>query len=247
MKPAARANIWHNDFSMVAGKSGQFHALSRQNLSPILSCVALLALCLPGLAQDAPPTVAFGFSFPGSQPEHYAISIPASGNATYISDGKLTPNSDSDAFRVEFSVSEQTRTRLFDLAKRANYFDGELDSKKKGLASTGVKTLTYKDAQRVRQATYNYSQIPAVQDLTRIFQNLSTTLEFGRRLDYYHRYQKLALDDELKRMEDMAKQNSLEEIRAVAPMLQQIASDQTVINPVRARAQRLLAQANASR
>ena len=229
---------------MVVVKSGQFQQFLRQHLSPILVCVALLALCLPGRAQDAQPTVAFGFSFPGSQPEHYAISIPANGNATYFSDGKLTPDSDSDAFRVEFSISEETRTRLFDLARRANYFDGELDSKKKGLASTGVKTLTYKDAQRVRQATYNYSQIPPVQELTRIFQSLSTTLEFGRRLDYYHRYQKLALDDELKRMEDMAKQNSLEELAAVAPMLQQIANDPTVINPVRARAQRLLAQAN---
>lgn len=188
--------------------------------------------------------VGFSFSFPGSQPEHYGISIPARGNATYYSDGKLTPDSDNDPFRVEFSISEPTRARLFDLAKRANYFDGELDSKKKGLASTGVKTLIYKDAQHTREATYNYSQAPAVQELTRSFQNLSTTLEFGRRLDYYHRYQKLALDEELKRMEEMAKQNSLEELGAVAPMLEQIANDQSVINPVRARAQRLLAKAN---
>ena len=42
----------------------------------------------------------------------------------------------------------------------------------------------------------------AVQQLTQLFQSLSTTLEFGRRLEYFHRYQKLALDEELKRMED---------------------------------------------
>jgi hypothetical protein len=244
MKPVTGTNVWHNTLCMVVGKSDHLRQFLRQNLSVFL---VVVALGLHGLAQDALPAVGFGFSFPGSQPEHYAISIPASGNATYYSDGKLTADSDSDAFRVEFSISEATRTRLFDLAKRANYFDGELDSRKKGLASTGAKTLTYKDGQRVRQATYNYSQIPAVQELTRIFQNLSTTMEFGRRLDYYHRYQKLALDDELKRMEDMAKQNSLEELGAVAPMLEQIANDQTVINPVRARAQRLLAQASASR
>jgi hypothetical protein len=84
-----------------------------------------------------------------------------------------------------------------------------------------------------------------VQELTNLFQSLSTTLEFGRRLEYYHRYQKLALDDELKRMEEMAKQNSLAELSAVAPVLQQVASDPSVINPVRVRAQRLLAQAEA--
>ena len=71
-------------------------------------------------------------------------------------------------------------------------------------------------------------------------------MEFGRRLQYFHRYQKLALDDELKRMEDMAHENSLEELSAVGPILKQIAEDPSVINPVRARAERLLARAGVS-
>jgi hypothetical protein len=247
MNPPHRANFWHNSFSMVSGKSGQLRWFSPRHIALTLGLLIFFGNSFPGRAQGPVPTVSFNFSFPGSQPEHYAISIPQSGNATYYSDGKLTADSESDTFRVDFSLSDATRTRLFDLTKRTNYFDGDLDSRKKGLASTGVKTLLYRDSQRNRQATYNYSQIPAVQELTRIFQNLATTLEFGRRLDYYHRYQKLALDDELKRMEEMAKENSLDELGAVAPMLEQIANDQTVINPVRARAQRLLAQAGASR
>ena len=85
-----------------------------------------------------------------------------------------------------------------------------------------------------------------MQELTNLFQNMSTTLEFGRRLDYDHRYQKLALDEELKRMEDMAKGNSLEEIQAVEPILRRIAADPSVINVVRARAQRLAEQAQSS-
>jgi hypothetical protein len=163
------------------------------------------------------------------------------GSSTYSSDGKLTPNSDSDPFQIEFSISDATRDRIFDLTKRANYFNGDLDSHKKGIASMGVKTLTYKDEEKTRQEIYNYSSIPQVQELTRIFQNLSATLEFGRRLEYYHHYQKLALDDELKRMEDTAKGGGLQDLQAVELILQQIANDQTVINPVRARAQRLIA------
>jgi hypothetical protein len=85
----------------------------------------------------------------------------------------------------------------------------------------------------------------AVQELTELFQNMASTLEFGRRLEYYHRYQKLGLDEELKRMEEMANDNQLHELSAVAPVLQQIAEDNTVINPVRARAQRMLAKASA--
>ena len=107
--------------------------------------------------------------------------------------------------------------------------------------------LMYRDAERDAKTTYNYSTIRAVQELTQLFQELSTTLEFGRRLQYYHRYQKLALDDELKRMEEMAKQDDLQELGAVAPVLKQIAADQSVINPVRARAQRLLERTSSGR
>ena len=134
------------------------------------------------------------------------------------------------------------RSRIFDLAKKAGYFERELDSKKK-VASTGEKTLRYKDGPKDTTQTYNYSTNPAVQQLTQIFEDLSTTMEFGRRLDYYHHYQKLALDEELKRMEDMQRENSLAEVAAVAPMLNQIVADSTLINPVRARAQRILAKA----
>ena len=217
---------------------------SRRAVS-LLICV--LAFCFLSATQESVvPTVGFDLVFPGSLPDKYTIFVPTAGNATYYSDGKLTPNSESDDFRMDFTISEATRTRIFDLAKRARYFEAEVDSRKKGLASTGVKTLMYKDAQKNTKVTYNYSTIPAVQDLTQLFQGLSTTLEFGRQLEYYHHYQKLALDDELKRMEEMAKQNNLPELSAIAPVLQQIANDQSVINPVRARAQRLIARASVS-
>jgi hypothetical protein len=103
--------------------------------------------------------------------------------------------------------------------------------------------LAYKDGEHKTQASYNYSQIAAVQELTTLFQNVSLTLEFGRRLQYDHRYQKLALDAELKRMEEMAKSNNLDELQAVTPILSQIVADTSVINVVRARAQRLLGMA----
>jgi hypothetical protein len=65
-------------------------------------------------------------------------------------------------------------------------------------------------------------------------------LEFGHRLDYYLRYQKLALDEELKKMEEMLNSGGLVEMSAVAPVLQKIADDPAVIKVVRARAQRLM-------
>ncbi len=190
--------------------------------------------------QTVVPTVSFTCDFPGSEPDHYMVSVSEDGNAAYDSDSRLNESAASEPFHSAFTVSQDARTRVFDLTKRANYFQSDLDSKKKNLASTGVKTLTYKDAQKSTRATYNYSPAPAVQALTAFFQSLATTLEFGHRLDYYLQYQKLALDEELKKMEEMSKSGGLEEISAVAPILQKIADDPAVIKVVRARAQRLL-------
>jgi len=201
----------------------------------------LLCFFLTSQAED-PARIIFIFDFPGSDPEHYVISISADGPASYDSHAKTNERTKDDSFHFDFTIGSSTRTRIFDLAKRAHYFEGDVDSKKRGVASTGSKTLKYADAQRSTQATYNYSRIPAVQDLTDLLQKLSTTLEFGRRLEYDHHYQKLALDEELKRMEAMSKQNGLEELSAVSPILQKIAADASVINPVRVRAQRLIAQ-----
>ena len=206
--------------------------------------VLVLGLPFSARAQDA-GLVTFTLDFPGSEPSHYVIAVSSDGHSTYESDGKLSPDSEADPFHLDFSVSPDTSGTIFDLAKKAHYFQGQIDSNKKRLASTGVKTLTYKDAQQSGTGTYNYSLLPAVQQITQLFQNLSTTLEFGRRLQYYHHYQKLALDEELKRMEQMANENELAELPAVVPILQQIANDSSVINPVRARALRLIERAGA--
>ena len=209
----------------------------------MVALVYLMA-CFPASAQvqqTAVPTVIFMLDFPGSEPDHYVISVSEDGRSSYDSYGKLSPDSEGgDSFHADFTMSQAGRARVFDLAKRAHYFEGQIDSKNKKLASTGTKTLTYKDAQKSTIATYNYSPVPSVEELTAFFQSLSTTLEFGRRLDYHLRYQKLALDEELKNMEETLKSGGLEEVSAVAPVLQKIADDPAVIKVVRARAERML-------
>ena len=207
-----------------------------------------LALLLLGTAlleaQQPASTVAFEQTFPGSDPAHYVISVAFDCRATYESNGKLTPESDADdSFHLEFKASSSTCAKVFDLAKQAHYFEKEIDSKKKNLASTGIKILSYKDEQKSTKATYNYSTISSVQELTEIFQGLGATLEFGRRLEYDHHYQKLALDDEMKRMQESETSRGLQDVSAIEAILQQIVDDPSVIQVVRARAQRMLASA----
>jgi hypothetical protein len=212
-----------------------------------MAAAVLLMSSVAAVGQESSgrvPTVTFDFSFPGSVPESYSIKVSETGESTYESTGKLAVDSEVQSdFTYEFTVSETARKKVFDLARRASFFDRDFDYKKGKLASTGEKKLGYVDAERKHRTTYNYSSNQAVQQLTQFFQGLSATLEFGRRLQYFHRYQRLALEAEMKRMEDMSKANGLEEIQAVSDILQKIAADQTVLNVTRMRAQRLLAGA----
>lgn len=193
---------------------------------------------------QATAVVTFTIDFPSSQPEHYSIRVQSDGSARYQSSGRLSPDSDeTDSFDLDFTVAAETRQKIFELAAKAGYFQKDVDSHRKSIAFTGKKTLGYKDARRSGESTYNYSLNPAVQDLTSLMQSLSATLEFGHRLQYDRQYQKLALDAELKRMEEMARTNQLVEVAAIQPILDQIVADPSIINVTRARAQRLLERA----
>jgi hypothetical protein len=208
--------------------------------------ISVLA-CAPSQAQanaDPPsglPIVIFTLDFPNSQPEHYSIRVPSEGSAHYQSTGRISRESDdTDTFDFDFALSAPTRGKIFRLSASAGHFRTDLDSRQKDLAFTGKKTLSYKDARESGEASFNYSSNPAARELAELFQNLSTTLEFGHRLDYDHRYQKLALVDELKQMQQMAQDKQLVEVSAIQPILEKIVADQSVVNVARARAQQLL-------
>jgi hypothetical protein len=207
--------------------------------------VACLLVFLPAFlhsqANQQRPTVTFTLDFPGSEPGHYFVQVQADGRARYQSNGRPSSESEqSDDFDYEFMISPATREKIFDLSAKAGYFQKDLDSHRKKMAFTGKKTLVYKDAQRSGEATFNYSPNAAVQELTSLFQGLSATMELGHRLEFSLRYQKLALAEELKRTEESVRLSPPVEIQAIAPILQQIIADSSVLNVTRARAQRLL-------
>lgn len=200
-----------------------------------------MLVCVALANADDLASVSFSLDFPNSSPEHYAFTVDSDGHAHYESTGKLSNDSDvRDEYQTDFAFSDSTRNQIFKLAKDAHYFSGKVDSGNKKLAFTGAKKLAYSDGQHASSAEYNFSPVPPVQQLTSLFQNVSATLEFGRRLTYYHRYQKLALDEELKRMEDQARSGELAELQAVKPVLQQIYDDNSVMNVGRARAQAIM-------
>jgi len=214
----------------------------------VLALAATTPLSMSQQTADGAATslavVTFTLDFPQSNPEHYSISVDAAGHARYECTGKIAEDSEEQVYKSEFEMSAASRKRIFEWAKQAQYFAGKLDSGNRKVAFVGTKMLSYKDGQRSFTARYNYSRVAAVQQLTTLFQNMEGTLEYGSRLSYYHRYQKLALDDELKRMEAQAKNSEIGELQAVAPVLQEIIDDASVMNVVRVRATQLLEMGN---
>lgn len=200
----------------------------------------LASLRLPAQVADS-ANITFSLDFPNSDPAHYSISVDSDGRAQYECSARISSASeDRETYKTEFRFSPGNRVRIFALAAQARYFDGKIDSGNHKIAFTGNKKLTYRDASRTNIAEFNYSSLVPVQQLTALFQNVAATMEFGRRMAHQHRYQKLALDDELKHMESQARDNQLAELQALEPVLREIFEDNSVLNVVRARAQQLI-------
>lgn len=190
------------------------------------------------------PIVAFSFELTGADPEHYDIAVEATGRAAYRSTGHHGPDSpgstSGDSYLVRFTMSPETKQEIFDLAARAHYFEKSVAYTKGRLANMGAKTLTYSDEKVFHQQTYNYSGMAPIQQLTEIFQNVSSTLEMGRHLEFSYKYEKLGVDEDLRNMDEAAESNRLLEVQALTPLLKQIADDPSVLNIARERAKKLL-------
>jgi hypothetical protein len=220
-------------------RSGCSRSSEKFLFAPLLLFV-VSTLCLAAASADS-SSITFSLDFPSSDPEHYSFTVDSDGHAKYESVARISSDSENrETYHADFQFSPGARARIFDLAAQAHYFSGKIDSGNRKIAFTGTKKLTYHDAGRNNTAEFNYSTVAPVQQLTTLFQSVAATMEFGRRLAYYHRYQKLALDEDLKRMEAQAQDNQLAEILAVEPILREIVEDTSVINVDRAHAQRLI-------
>jgi hypothetical protein len=216
----------------------------------LLSFTIVVLFCFPASAQDqkqpanpSEPTITFDLFWEAATPQSYTITVESSGKAKYVSRNPTRPEEGSDPdYQMEFALSPANRDRLFVMAKDNNYFKGNFEFKHK-VASTGRKTLTYADPTRHFETTYNFSENKDIAEITRLFQGISNTIEHGRKLQFLRRFDKLGLDSELKGMEDMNQNGYLAEIQIIAPLLQNLANDSSILHMARERAKRLLAGA----
>jgi hypothetical protein len=189
---------------------------------------------------EVPPIITFTQAWPDAIPPYYAIAVDGSGRTTYHS----TPSApqSGNPYDVKFVLSETTRTRIFDLAKQMNFFRGNFDYRKSRIAFTGTKTLKFQNGKEEQQTSYNWSDNLAMQEITKIFQNMSETIELGRAVADKYRYDRLGVDSEMKKLEQATKDDRTAELQAIEPILSRIAKDPGMMNITRHRAELLLAK-----
>ena len=79
-----------------------------------------------------------------------------------------------------------------------------------------------------------------MQELTRLFLAVANTLDYGRKLTFQYRFDKLGMDARPKELEDMRADHHVEELNAIAPILRKIADDPNMMHISRQAAQDLL-------
>ena len=220
-------------------------------MKPSLVLLALL-LSLPASAQTAAPVnadqgvVSFAFSWKEGIPwQSFAVRVQPDGKTHF--EGTPSPSEgDTDPVEQDFVMSEANRQRIFEAAQKLNYFQGDFDSHLKRIAQTGSKTLTYQSSRVHGSSTYNYSQNPAVQQLTQLFLGLANTIDCGRRLAWSYRFDKLGLDQRLRELEQLQAGHQAEELSAIEPILRKIADDPNLMHISRQSAAHLLKASSAS-
>jgi hypothetical protein len=207
-----------------------------------------LVLVLPASAQPqaapaaAQPSVTFNFEWSQGIPwQKYSITVQADGNTHF--QGTPAPDAaggDTDLFQQDFTMSEANRTKVFDLAKKLNYFQGNFESPLKRIARTGSKALEYKSATANGSTTYNWLQNADVQELTNLFTAIASTLDYGRKLTFQYRFDKLGMNARLRELADLQANHYAAELNAIAPILRKIADDPNTMHISSQTAQQLL-------
>ncbi len=104
------------------------------------------------------PQVVFKLNWDKGLPwSDYVVTVQENGATHFKGTGNATESGENDTFEQDFTMSEATLQKVFELAKAANYFQGQFEAKQRNIAKTGIKTLEYHGPGIDNSTTYNFS------------------------------------------------------------------------------------------
>ena len=176
---------------------------------------------------DQFPTVIFSVVKWNADPSYYSIAIDASGTATYLS-APAGLDKTGVRYATEFHVTDRTRRIAFILTQRLNYFGGGYGELQSSPGKNNVYTLAYRYGSVRNQFTYSSSADPDLEELTSVFEELSQTFEYGRKLADLQLHNRRAMVPELEAMTGKAERHALRDLSALLPILRNVAGDTSI-------------------
>ena len=129
--------------------------------------IAVMLVLTASVAVAAEPRLIFTKSFPGSQPAYVWIAVDRAGAVEF----KEAPDDDQP---VKAVLLHSDTSQLFELAGQLSYFKTPVESGLK-VANMGKKVFRYEpDSGPASETTFNYSAIPAAQQLLDLFYHSCT-------------------------------------------------------------------------
>ncbi|RZU39857.1 hypothetical protein [Edaphobacter modestus] len=198
------------------------------------------------------PQVSFQFERVGLPVPKFTIVVHEDGTGTYqaqvasVSGGgraAVQPTASSPPVNRPIKISPPMTETIFKTAHALDHFNMECASKAKNIADTGKKTLSYKGVDGQGSCLYNYSENKSVTQLTETFQAIAFTMDEGRKLEFMHRFDRLGLYSEIDVLSHEVQEKRALEVGNIAPALRAIIADEDLMQKVRERAAKLLAQA----
>ena len=159
-----------------------------------------------------------------ADPASYSIAVDAAGTTTYQSSPESVGRTGAP-YTLEFHVSDRTRRTIFNVVHGLDFFRGEIPVQQVSTANDTARTLMYHDLGFSTQLTYSRSSDSNVEELTSIFEEVSETVEYGRRLAYLEQHDKSKIAAELRDLKTAAARHFVRELQAIAPVLRTAAAD----------------------
>ena len=206
--------------------------------------IGTLALAAHSQAPAARESVVqVNFSNPGLSPSQWAITLHPDGSGHFRSpigkapdDGQEmgTPGVDRD-----IQVSAGFAARVFDVAKRQNWFNEPCESHLK-VAFQGWIQLSYTGTEGAGSCTFNYSKNKEIQTLGESMVSVALTILEGARLEMLLQHDRLGLDTEMKALTEAVRDGRAQQVGTIRGILGRLAHDDGVLERVRRSAIALL-------
>ena len=224
-----------------------------KNVYPRIGLVAVLATLAagtPGVGalcpQNAPDSsgtsrLTYNKVLKGSIPEYTAITVDVNGKGTY--EGRKLEDPPNPR---TIQLSTTTTRRLFELARQLNYFQSiDLESHKR-VANLGLKTFVYQARGQTNRVEFNYTLNRDAQELTSMFNKISSVEQHVAALEYSLRFDHLGLPHELRLIQIDLDNQALVDPELMVPMLKKIAGNSRFLHLAQSRAQDILRRLQAA-